>query len=110
MQCKRAATTEIASKRVCAKILELVLRRSTTAKSVDARDMLTRSHVNLLLGAQPEYWTLGVHQRRDKIRTKGKGGNRSGTDEGVGVGFVLTRKQSSDHEMQLDAFSTEEQK
>src|SRR6266496_4955495 len=34
-QCKRAAATGIASHRVCAKILELVVGRSTTTNSLD---------------------------------------------------------------------------
>ena len=32
--------------------------------------MVARSYVNLVLDAQPEYRTLGVHQGRDALRSK----------------------------------------
>src|SRR6266496_4802234 len=58
-QCRRAAATGIASQRVCAKILELVLGRSTTTDSFDWGGIVVRklSHVLVL----PAYWTLGLH-------------------------------------------------
>src|SRR6266496_3011695 len=66
-QCRRAAATGIASQRVCAKILELVLGRSTTTHSLDWYGIVVRKLSHILV--PPEYWTLGLYKRDLLIRS-----------------------------------------
>src|SRR5207244_7583887 len=70
VQWRRAAATGIASHRVCAKILELVVGRSTTTNSLDWDGILVTKEPYTKERC-PDYWTLGLYQAPGRFRSLG---------------------------------------